>query len=132
MINCKKCGWQPVNEKDLPVVLPEIENFKPEGNGVSPLHNAPDSWKKTACPNCGEEAERELDVSDTFLDSSWYFLRYPSVGSKTQEKLPFDPDITKKWLPVNVYIGGAEHAVLHLMYARFVTMVLKDLGFLDF
>jgi leucyl-tRNA synthetase len=132
MINCKDCGWQPVPEADLPVLLPDIKNFKPEGDGTSPLHNAPESWKKVKCPKCGKDAERELDVSDTFLDSSWYFLRYPSIGSETEDKLPFDPEITKKWLPVNAYIGGAEHAVLHLMYARFVTMVLKDLGFLDF
>jgi leucyl-tRNA synthetase len=132
MIKCKSCGWQPVPEKDLPVILPDIKNFKPEGDGTSPLHNAPESWKKVKCPKCGKDAERELDVSDTFLDSSWYFLRYPSIGSKTEDKLPFDPEIIKKWLPVNAYIGGAEHAVLHLMYARFVTMVLKDLGYLDF
>jgi leucyl-tRNA synthetase len=132
MINCKDCGWQPVPESDLPVLLPDIKNFKPEGEGVSPLHNAPEGWKKVKCPKCSRVAERELDVSDTFLDSSWYFLRYPSIGSETEDKLPFDPEITKKWLPVNAYIGGAEHAVLHLMYARFVTMVLKDLGLLDF
>ena len=132
MINCEDCGWQPVPENDLPVMLPDIKNFKPEGNGTSPLHNAPESWKKVKCPKCGKGAERELDVSDTFLDSSWYFLRYPSIGSETENKLPFDPEIIKKWLPVNAYIGGAEHAVLHLMYARFVTMVLKDLGYLDF
>jgi len=132
MVFCKDDGWVPVPEKDLPVLLPDISDFKPKGDGTSPLHNAPESWKKVACPKCGKTAERELDVSDTFLDSSWYFLRYPSVGSKTADTLPFDPGITKKWLPVNAYIGGAEHAVLHLMYARFVTMVLKDLKFLDF
>jgi leucyl-tRNA synthetase len=132
MINCKDCGWQLVPEEDLPVLLPEITDFKPKGDGTSPLHNAPDSWKKVKCPKCGEIAERELDVSDTFLDSSWYFLRYPSLHSESADKLPFDPEITKKWLPVNAYIGGAEHAVLHLMYARFVAMVLKDLGYLNF
>jgi leucyl-tRNA synthetase len=132
MINCKTCGWQPVPENDLPVLLPDIKNFKPEGDGTSPLHNAPESWKRVKCPKCSKIAGRELDVSDTFLDSSWYFLRYPSIGSVTEDKFPFDPEITKKWLPVNAYIGGAEHAVLHLMYARFVTMVLKDLGYLDF
>lgn len=132
MINCKDCGWQPVPDADLPVLLPDIKDFKPEGDGVSPLHNAPSSWKKVKCPKCGNDADRELDVSDTFLDSSWYFLRYPSVGSVAEDKLPFDPEITKKWLPVNVYIGGAEHAVLHLMYSRFVTMVLHDIGLLDF
>ncbi|MBI4157751.1 class I tRNA ligase family protein, partial [Candidatus Woesebacteria bacterium] len=123
----KDCGWQPVSEKDLPVVLPDIKDFKPKGDGASPLHNAPVSWKKVACPNCGKEAERELDVSDTFLDSAWYFLRYPSVNF---EKGPWNPNITKKWFPVDAYIGGAEHAVLHLLYARFVWMMLLDNGFL--
>jgi leucyl-tRNA synthetase len=132
MIYCKDDGWVPVPAKDLPVLLPDIADFKPKGDGTSPLHNAPDSWKKVKCPECGKEATRELDVSDTFLDSSWYFLRYPSVGSAAADKRPFDPEITKKWLPVDAYIGGAEHAVLHLMYARFVTMVLKDLGYLSF
>lgn len=132
MINCKICGWQPVPEKDLPVLLPDITDFKPQGDGTSPLHNAPESWKIVKCPRCNNDAERELNVSDTFLDSSWYFLRYPSLNSETKNKLPFDPEITKKWLPVNTYIGGAEHAVLHLMYARFVTMFLKDQGYLDF
>lgn len=132
MINCKDCGWLPVPEADLPVVLPDIKDFKPQGNGTSPLHNATDSWKVVKCPNCGNPAERELDVSDTFLDSSWYFLRYPSVDSESSTSLPFDVEITKKWLPVNAYIGGAEHAVLHLLYSRFVTMFLKDKGYLHF
>jgi leucyl-tRNA synthetase len=132
MVFCKDDGWVSVPEEDLPVFLPDITDFKPKGDGTSPLHNAPESWKKIKCPKCGKEATRELDVSDTFLDSSWYFLRYPSIHSKTENSLPFDPEITKKWLPVDTYIGGAEHAVLHLMYARFVTMVLKDLGYLGF
>jgi leucyl-tRNA synthetase len=132
MINCKDCGWQPVPEDDLPVVLPDIKDFKPQGDGTSPLHNAPESWKKVKCPNCGKTADRELDVSDTFLDSSWYFLRYPSIDSESSTTLPFDVEITKKWLPVNAYIGGAEHAVLHLLYSRFVTMFLNDKGYLDF
>ena len=132
MVNCKDCGWQSVPEADLPVVLPDIKEFKPQGDGTSPLHNAPESWKKVKCPNCGKEALRELDVSDTFLDSSWYFLRYPSVGLKDVQHLPWSPEVTKRWLPVNAYIGGAEHAVLHLLYARFVTMFLKDQGHLSF
>lgn len=134
MINCKKCGWVPVPLSDLPVVLPDIDDFKPKGDGVSPLHNAPDSWKKVNCPKCGGEAERELDVSDTFLDSSWYFLAYPNLGTKEWKgsHSPLNRETTRKWLPVNAYIGGAEHAVLHLLYARFVTMVLSDLGFVDF
>ncbi|HET7099068.1 MAG TPA: class I tRNA ligase family protein [Patescibacteria group bacterium] len=134
MINCKDCGWQPVPESDLPVLLPDIKEFKPQGDGTSPLHNAPESWKKVKCPKCGETAERELDVSDTFLDSSWYFLAYPNLGTEEWggNESPLNKEITKKWLPVNTYIGGAEHAVLHLLYARFVTMFLKDQGFIDF
>jgi len=134
MINCKDCGWQPVPERDLPVILPDIKDFKPQGDGVSPLYNASDSWKRVNCPKCGKIAERELDVSDTFLDSSWYFLAYPNLGTKEWEgyESPLNFKITKKWLPVNAYIGGAEHAVLHLLYARFVTMFLKDESYLDF
>lgn len=128
MIYCNKCGWNPVPEKDLPVLLPSISDYKPEGTGKGPLANHPDFYN-VACPMCGETAQRETDVMDTFVDSSWYFLRYPSVGV---EKKPFDPEITKSWLPVDLYFGGAEHSVLHLMYSRFVTMVLHDLKYLDF
>jgi leucyl-tRNA synthetase len=133
-------GWWPVNEKDLPVLLPELADWKPEGTGKGPLANHPEFYK-VKCPHCGAEAVRETDVSDTFLDSSWYFLRYPSVPTvrgvaaisrQLPVDLPWDPEITKKWLPVDLYFGGAEHSVLHLMYARFVTMALYDLGFLDF
>jgi len=124
-------GWYPVDEKDLPIKLPEIENYQPTGTGVSPLAEV-ESFYKVKCPGCGREARRETDVSDTFLDSSWYFLRYPSVGSKTAKTKPFDPEITKKWLPVSFYFGGAEHSVLHLMYARFITMVLYDLKQIHF
>ncbi len=132
MIYCEKCKWQPVPEDQLPVTLPFVEDYKPV-EGQSPLARD-EEWVKTKCPNCGGSARRETDVSDTFLDSSWYFLRYPSVGVKTQDlaSLPWDKTITKKWLPVDIYIGGHEHAVLHLMYARFVTMALKDFGFIDF
>lgn len=131
MLFCKKCGWQPVNEKDLPVKLPFIEDYKPRGTGRGPLADHSEFYK-IACPECGGTARRETDVSDTFLDSSWYFLRYPSVGSDSRSSalLPWDPEITRRWLPVDLYFGGAEHAVLHLMYARFVWMVLYDLGHL--
>ena len=122
-------GWYP--EENLPVRLPPISDYQPEGTGRGPLANHPEFYK-TKCPGCGGEATRETDVSDTFVDSSWYFLRYPSVGSSMADKLAFDPDITKKWLPVNLYFGGAEHSVLHLMYARFVTMVLHDLKLVSF
>lgn len=122
-------GWY--CEKNLPVILPDINDFKPEGEGRGPLANHSEFYI-TTCPECGSEAVRETDVMDTFVDSSWYFLRYPSVESKSSETDPFDKNITKGWLPVDLYFGGAEHSVLHLMYARFITMVLSDLGYLDF
>ncbi|MFC1711685.1 leucine--tRNA ligase [Patescibacteria group bacterium] len=128
MINCKKCGWQPVLETDLPVKLPFVKDYQPKGADRGPLSEAKD-WVNTTCPKCKGKAERETDVSDTFLDSAWYFLRYPSVKNKNN---PWDVKLTKKWLPVDMYIGGAEHSVLHLLYSRFITMVLKDLGYLDF
>jgi leucyl-tRNA synthetase len=128
IIYCDQCGTVPVPESDLPVVLPYVEDFKPDDTGVSPLARV-ESWYRVSCPSCGGDARRETDVSDTFLDSAWYFLRYPSTGFDT---VPFDPALTEKWLPVNSYIGGNEHAVLHLLYSRFVTMVLHDAGKLDF
>lgn len=131
MIVCEKCGWQAVPLKDLPVLLPNLKDYKPKGTGRGPLADHPEFYE-TKCPKCNGKAKRETDVSDTFLDSAWYFLRYPSVDAKSSDKLPFDPEITKNWLPVDLYFGGAEHSVLHLMYARFITMVLKDLGFVDF
>ncbi|MBI5151090.1 MAG: leucine--tRNA ligase [Candidatus Pacebacteria bacterium] len=132
MVECKKCGWQAVPEDQLSVELPFIQDYKPTGDGKSPLEKAPKTWLYTACPTCGAKAKRETDVSDTFLDSSWYFLRYPSLFAASAATQPFDPAITKKWLPVTTYIGGAEHAVLHLLYSRFVTMALKDWGYLEF
>lgn len=128
IIYCDKCGAVPVPEKDLPVVLPYVEDFKPDDSGLSPLARHED-WYRVACPQCGGTARRETDVSDTFLDSAWYFLRYPSVG---RDDVAFDREITQKWLPVDSYIGGNEHAVLHLLYSRFVTMVLRDMGYFDF
>ncbi|HSG07702.1 MAG TPA: leucine--tRNA ligase [Longimicrobiales bacterium] len=128
VIYCDACGPVGVPEKDLPVILPRVEDFKPDDTGVSPLARV-ESWYKTSCPECGADARRETDVSDTFLDSGWYFLRYPSTDFDDR---PFDAQVTKKWLPVNTYIGGNEHAVLHLLYSRFLTMVLHDLGHLDF
>jgi leucyl-tRNA synthetase len=128
ILYCDACGTVPVPEEDLPVELPFVESYKPDESGVSPLARV-ESWYKTTCPQCGGKARRETDVSDTFLDSAWYFLRYPSAHNAD---VAFDPDITKKWLPVNMYIGGEEHAVLHLLYSRFITMVLKDLGHIDF
>ncbi|OGN09079.1 MAG: hypothetical protein A3J46_06145 [Candidatus Yanofskybacteria bacterium RIFCSPHIGHO2_02_FULL_41_11] len=128
MIYCKKCSWQPVPENELPVLLPKIKNFRPTGTDKSPLALV-DKFYKTKCSICGGGAKRETDVSDTFLDSAWYYLRYPSVKDK---KNPWNPGLTKKWLPVDMYIGGAEHSVLHLLYARFLAMVFKDLGVIDF
>jgi leucyl-tRNA synthetase len=128
VIYCGTCGPVPVPERDLPVVLPRVDDFKPDDSGVSPLARV-EEWHQTTCPECGGEARRETDVSDTFLDSSWYFLRYPSTD---RDDVPMDGEITGKWLPVDCYIGGEEHAVLHLLYARFITMALKDLGHLDF
>ena len=128
IIYCDQCGVVPVPEKDLPVLLPDVEDFKPDDTGISPLARV-ESWYRVPCPQCGGEARRETDVSDTFLDSAWYFLRYPSSDVADR---PFDRAMTKKWLPVNSYIGGNEHAVLHLLYSRFVTMVLHDAGHLQF
>ncbi len=128
VIYCESCGVVPVPEKDLPVVLPFIEDFKPDDSGVSPLARH-EEWYVVDCPKCGKPGRRETDVSDTFLDSAWYFLRYPSVG---RDDVPFEKSVTKKWLPVTSYIGGNEHAVLHLLYSRFITMVLHDAGHLDF
>jgi len=147
MIDCPKCGWQV--EENLPVLLPDIKDFKPEGNGRGPLANHPEFFE-TKCPKCGGDAKRETDVMDTFVDSSWYFLRYPSVGSESKSSLlrvsakqttsrsdlsiphlPWNSEINKSWLPVDLYFGGAEHSVLHLMYARFVNMVMHDRGYLD-
>ncbi len=128
IIYCDKCGTVPVPEKDLPVELPFVEDFKPDDTGVSPLARV-ESWYRVKCPSCGGPARRETDVSDTFLDSAWYFLRYPSTE---RDDVAFDAARTEKWLPVESYIGGNEHAVLHLLYSRFTTMVLHDAGMLRF
>jgi leucyl-tRNA synthetase len=128
IIYCEKCGVVAVPEKDLPVELPLIEDFRPDDTGVSPLARH-EEWYFVKCPQCGGQGRRETDVSDTFLDSAWYHLRYPSTEFHDR---PFDPARTKKWLPVSSYIGGNEHAVLHLLYSRFVCMVLADLGHLHF
>jgi len=128
IIYCDRCGTVPVPEEDLPVVLPALEDFRPDDSGVSPLARL-EAWYRVPCPKCGGTARRETDVSDTFLDSAWYFLRYPSAD---RDDLAFDAGLTRKWLPVASYIGGNEHAVLHLMYARFITMALHDLGLVPF
>jgi leucyl-tRNA synthetase len=121
-------GWYAVPEKDLPVRLPFVKDFRPKGKGQSPLASVK-SFYETKCPKCGGKARRETDVSDTFLDSAWYYLRYPSVREK---KAPWNPVTTKKWLPVDMYIGGAEHSVLHLLYVRFLALALHNLKLLKF
>ena len=128
ILYCDGCGIVPVPESDLPVVLPHLENFKPGDDGIAPLAKH-ESFHRATCPECGGAARRETDVSDTFLDSAWYFLRYPSTDVPDQ---PMDPVRTGRWLPVDMYIGGEEHAVLHLLYSRFITMVLHDLGHVPF
>ena len=126
MIHCEKCGWVPVPEKDLPVTLPRAVEFKPTGE--SPLKSI-ESFVNTSCPKCGGAAKRETDTMDTFVDSSWYFLRYVSPRN---DQAAFDSKTANEWLPVDQYIGGVEHAILHLLYSRFVTKVLKDLGVINF
>ena len=128
VIYCNKCGTVPVPEKDLPVELPLDVEFKLKGDGKSPLFHSK-KFMNVLCPVCGGAAKRESETMDTFVCSSWYYLRYPSCGLKSA---PFDKTITKKWLPVDMYIGGPEHACMHLLYARFVNMVLHDLGWVDF
>ncbi|MBU2579093.1 leucine--tRNA ligase [Patescibacteria group bacterium] len=136
-------GWIPVPEKDLPVILPYIKDFQPKGTGESPL--ATDKkFYEVKCPECGKMARRETDVSDTFLDSAWYYLGYffenwkatlrgvRQKASREIENSPFSSPLIRKWLPVDMYIGGQEHACLHLLYSRFLAMVFNDLGLIDF
>jgi leucyl-tRNA synthetase len=132
IVHCPSCGAVPVPEKDLPVLLPhdmgmEVE-VRPSGTGRSPLANV-EEWVETNCPRCGDPAERETDTMDTFVDSAWYFLRFCSP--RENERI-FDRAAVDAWMPVKQYIGGAEHATKHLIYARFITKVLKDLGYLGF
>jgi leucyl-tRNA synthetase len=126
MIYCKGCDLVPVSEEDLPVLLPDDVDFQPTGD--SPLERHP-TFKHVTCPKCGGEAIRETDTMDTFVDSSWYFLRYLSPRD---EKQAFDPEVVNRWLPVDQYIGGVEHAILHLLYARFVTKFFASQGLVDF
>ncbi len=126
IVHCPACGLVPVPEKDLPVLLPEDVEFKPAGE--SPLA-ACEAFMNVACPACGKPARRESDTMDTFVDSSWYFLRY--LSPRDTERA-FDSELCNRWLPVDQYIGGIEHAILHLMYARFFTKALHDMGLLAF
>ncbi|WP_072718639.1 MULTISPECIES: leucine--tRNA ligase [Planktothrix] len=124
IIHCPKCGAVAVPDEDLPVKLPEQVKFS--GRGPSPLAQLED-WVNVTCPNCGTPAKRETDTMDTFIDSSWYFLRYPDANNDQQV---FDPAITNDWMSVDQYVGGIEHAILHLLYSRFFTKVLRDRGLL--
>jgi leucyl-tRNA synthetase len=126
ILYCDECGLVPVPEDDLPVILPEVEEYMPKGR--SPLAAAED-WVATTCPKCGGPARRETDTMDTFVDSSWYYLRYCDPEN---DQAPFDRGMVDYWLPVNQYIGGIEHAILHLLYARFFTKVMYDLGIVGF
>ena len=128
VIYCPSCGIVPVPEADLPVRLPIIPDFQPDDSGVSPLARH-EEWSVVPCPACGATARRETDVSDTFLDSAWYYLRY--LATEFDDR-PFDQVRNRKWLPVTSYIGGNEHAVLHLLYSRFIAMVLFDQGKVGF
>ncbi len=126
IIYCDNCGTVPVPEEDLPVLLPEDAEFMPTGE--SPLKRDPDFYN-TVCPTCGGPATRETDTMDTFVDSSWYWYRYlsPHYGEG-----PWEPEKGKEWLPVDIYTGGIEHAILHLLYARFWTKTMRDLGLVEF
>ncbi|MGD2040526.1 MAG: leucine--tRNA ligase, partial [Anaerolineae bacterium] len=128
IIHCVQCGMVPVPEKDLPVLLPHMPDYEPRGDGRSPLANVPE-FLNTTCPKCGGPAQRETDTLDGFACSSWYFLRF---ADPWYEHGPFNPEAIRRWLPVDLYVGGAEHAVMHLLYARFWTKVLADAGLIDF
>ncbi|MFH1665417.1 MAG: class I tRNA ligase family protein, partial [Candidatus Omnitrophota bacterium] len=126
IVHCEKCGTVPVPYDELPVLLPEGVEFRPTGE--SPLKYAKD-FVKAECPSCGGAARREIDTMDTFVDSSWYYLRY--ISPKNADN-PFNTEDVNNWLPVDQYIGGVEHAILHLLYSRFITKVLHDMGYVGF
>ena len=125
VVHCEVCGMVPVPEKDLPVRLPEDAQVREDGRSPLPML---DSFVNTSCPRCGAKARRECDTMDTFMESSWYFLRYTSARN---DQAAFDPAALKYWMPVDLYIGGIEHAILHLLYSRFFVKVLRDLGYTD-
>jgi leucyl-tRNA synthetase len=128
VVHCRRCGVVAVPDDQLPVRLPETGDpaaIRPTGTGRSPLAASFPDWVRVGCPRCGGAAERETDVSDTFLDSAWYYLRYPSTGVADRA---WDDERTAAWLPVDQYAGGPEHVTRHHLYARFVTMALHDRG----
>lgn len=129
MTYCEHCGWQAVSEAQLPVLLPEVPDFRPTDDGKSPLEKAPEEWKYTTCSKCGGRAKREVDTMDTFVDSSWYYLRYTDARNNEQFARK---EQMEKWLPVDMYLIGPEHTVLHLLYSRFFTKFLRDQGYLSF
>jgi leucyl-tRNA synthetase len=128
IIHCPSCGEVPVPDDQLPVVLPELRGADLKPRGSSPLAAA-EEWVTVDCPQCGGPATRDSDTMDTFVDSSWYFLRYCSPQF---EDGPFDPEAVRRWMPAEQYVGGVEHAILHLLYSRFFTKVLHDMGMVDF
>ena len=128
LVHCASCGTVPVPEDQLPVVLPDVERYEPTGTGESPLKNIRE-WVETECPTCGGAAERETNTMPQWAGSCWYFLRYPNPDLKDE---PFDQADMKKWLPVDLYVGGIEHAILHLLYARFYVKFLHEKGFIPF
>ncbi|MCF8524116.1 MAG: leucine--tRNA ligase [Aquiluna sp.] len=128
IIHCESCGEVPVPQEQLPVELPDSAGLDLSPKGTSPLGAASD-WVNVSCPKCGKPARRDSDTMDTFVDSSWYFLRYLNP---TSEEFAFDPQAAKDWAPVDQYVGGVTHAILHLLYARFFTKVLHDIGLIDF
>ena len=128
IVHCPTCGLVGVPEADLPVLLPPSDEVDLRPSGESPLASHP-QWSKVECPGCGGEARRDTDTMDTFVDSSWYYLRYCSPN---RDDVPFDPEAVRRWLPVDQYTGGIEHAILHLLYSRFFTKALHDLGHVDF
>ena len=124
LVKCEVCGWVPVSEKDLPLKLPEVKSYEPTGTGESPLANI-EKWVATTCPVCGSAARRETNTMPQWAGSSWYYLRY--IDPKNSKRL-VDLKKEKKWMPVDLYVGGAEHATRHLLYARFWHKFLYDIG----